>query len=100
MVTACKMFIIENSTDRLWDMQRQPLMEKLIQCCNLYKKYQESFHRIKEKIEQTPGERPFEFSEMYIFGKFESFCKRLEKVIISITACNNTNIPFHFSSNI
>ena len=80
MVTACKLYIINNSLDRIWDMPRQPLIEKLQHCCNLYKNYQGTFHKTKQKIEENPDERPFEFSEMYIFGKFDTFCKRLEKV--------------------
>jgi dynein heavy chain len=28
-----------------------------------------------------PNERPFEFSEMYIFGKFDTFTRRLKKII-------------------
>jgi len=31
-------------------------------------------------MEETPGEKPFDFSQLYIFGKFEAFCRRLEKV--------------------
>lgn len=50
---------------------------------DLYKCYQDAFQRTKQRIEEIPGEKNFEFSEMYIFGKFEAFCKRLEKVCIS-----------------
>ncbi|XP_053374157.1 dynein axonemal heavy chain 8-like [Mercenaria mercenaria] len=81
MVTACKLYIISGSSERIWDMERKPLMEKLQNSCKLYKAYHDVFHRMKEKVEQTPGQKPFEFSEMYIFGKFETFCKRLEKII-------------------
>ena len=28
-----------------------------------------------------PNERKFEFSEMYIFGKFDTFSRRLKKII-------------------
>ncbi|KAK3588116.1 hypothetical protein CHS0354_012173 [Potamilus streckersoni] len=81
MVTACKNYITEDGVMRVWDLPRQPLIEKLRNCVNLYKNYHEIFHKTKEKIESTPGERPFDFSEMYIFGKFETFCRRLEKII-------------------
>lgn len=36
---------------------------------------------MKEKLEQNPAERQFDFSEMYIFGKFETFHRRLVKII-------------------
>ena len=35
----------------------------------------------KQKLEDMPNERKFEFSEMYIFGKFDLFTKRLKKII-------------------
>lgn len=45
------------------------------------KEYQNCFHKTKEKLEQNPAERQFDFSEMYIFGKFEMFHRRLVKII-------------------
>ena len=39
------------------------------------------FHKTKAKLEKMPNERPFEFSEMYIFGKFDTFTRRLKKII-------------------
>lgn len=80
MVTACKIYITDDGLVRIWDQPRGPLIEKLQNCVNLYKSYQSIFQKTKQKLEETPGERPFEFSEMYIFGKFETFCKRLNKV--------------------
>lgn len=43
--------------------------------------YQRHFHNMKEKLEQTPSERQFDFSEMYIFGKFDTFQRRLNKIL-------------------
>lgn len=34
----------------------------------------------QEKLEAMPGERPFSFSEQYVFGKFEAFCCRLNNI--------------------
>jgi hypothetical protein len=35
----------------------------------------------KQKMEQSPGEIPFEFSAMFVFGKFELFCTRLDNLV-------------------
>lgn len=35
----------------------------------------------QKKLQETPSEKQFDFSEMYIFGKFDAFCKRIQKVI-------------------
>jgi dynein heavy chain, axonemal len=32
-------------------------------------------------LQESPNEKQFDFSEMYIFGKFDAFCKRIQKVI-------------------
>lgn len=40
---------------------------------------------------ETLGEKTFEVSEMYIFGKFEAFCKRLEKVSVVLLLIKNKN---------
>ena len=49
-------------------------------CLHLNDEYQFCFRRTKSKLEDTPNERPFEFSEMYIFGKFNAFSVRLNKL--------------------
>lgn len=46
-----------------------------------FKEYQLCFHKTKQKLKQDPKAKQFEFSEMYIFGKFETFHRRLAKII-------------------
>lgn len=46
-----------------------------------FKEYQHCFHKTKQKLKQDPNEKQFEFSEMYIFGKFETFHRRLAKIL-------------------
>lgn len=46
-----------------------------------HQEYQRCFHRTKEKLEKTPSERQFDFSEMYIFWKFDTFQQRLNKIL-------------------
>lgn len=43
--------------------------------------YQQYFLKTKEKLEQWPSERQFDFNEMYIFGKFDAFQRRLNKIL-------------------
>ncbi|KAI4531235.1 hypothetical protein MG293_019093 [Ovis ammon polii] len=57
----------------------QPLYNYDLDCIFLFKEYQASFHKTRKQILESSGEKSFEVSEMYIFGKFEAFCKRLEK---------------------
>lgn len=46
--------------------------------CQEYQKY---FQKTKKKLEENPDERQFDFSEMYIFGKFDLFQRRLNKIL-------------------
>ena len=80
MVKACKCYITDDGLSRVWDQPLALLVKKIHVCITLFQTYQKSFQRTKKKLEETPGERSFDFSEMYIFGKFEAFCRRLRKV--------------------
>ncbi|OCT76243.1 hypothetical protein XELAEV_180314425mg, partial [Xenopus laevis] len=58
----------------------QELLKRIQECVFLNEQYQSSFHKVKVNLKETPNERQFEFSENYIFGKLDTFCKRLEKI--------------------
>ncbi|KAJ3258377.1 Dynein heavy chain 5, axonemal [Boothiomyces macroporosus] len=81
MITSCKEFVYKEGGSKIWDLDRQILVQKLMQCMKLNEAYQRCFHEIKKKLQETPNEKQFDFSEMYIFGKFDAFCKRIQKVI-------------------
>ena len=88
MVTACKNYLTDQGVNRVWDQPRQPLIEKLKACLRLNQEYQKCFQRTKRRIAEDPTMKPFEFSEMYIFGKFDTFCKRLNQVHIFEELCH------------
>ena len=81
MVTACKSYITQDGLYRVWDLPRQPLIGRMLSCLKLKQEYLRSFQKTKNMLQHSPNERPFDFSEMYIFGKFEAFCRRLSKVM-------------------
>uniref|UniRef100_A0A8W4FMI7 Dynein axonemal heavy chain 8 n=1 Tax=Sus scrofa TaxID=9823 RepID=A0A8W4FMI7_PIG len=70
MVTACKAYITDGGTNHVWDQETPIVLTKIQVCISIF---------IFIKLLPS-GEKSFEVSEMYIFGKFEAFCKRLEKV--------------------
>ena len=78
MITACRDHITNNGYDKVWDQEPGPLMGKLRAGIRLNQEYQHCFQRMKQRLADQPDERPFEFSEMYIFGKFNTFSKRQE----------------------
>ncbi|RLV98350.1 hypothetical protein DV515_00010875 [Chloebia gouldiae] len=81
MITACKSYITNNGTATIWNQPQERVVEKLQAAIRLKQEYQDCFHKIKENLEQNPAERQFDFSEIYIFGKFEAFHRRLVKII-------------------
>ncbi|KAJ8009361.1 hypothetical protein DPEC_G00088090 [Dallia pectoralis] len=85
MVTACRAYITDNGTCGIWEQDTQDIIKKIQDCIYLFREYQSTFHKTKKQTLERPGEKPFEVSEMYIFGKFESFCKRLVKITQMIT---------------
>uniref|UniRef100_A0A8C5KN64 Dynein, axonemal, heavy chain 8 n=1 Tax=Jaculus jaculus TaxID=51337 RepID=A0A8C5KN64_JACJA len=85
MVTACKAYITDGGVNHVWDQETPVVLKKIQDCIFLFKEYQASFHKTRKQILDSSGEKSFEVSEMYIFGKFEAFCKRLEKITEMIT---------------
>ncbi|XP_064640332.1 dynein axonemal heavy chain 5-like isoform X2 [Lineus longissimus] len=81
MITACKSYITNERSETIWTQTSVEVIKKLNDCIALNKEYQRCFHKTKKKLEEKPEERQFEFSEMYIFGKFDTFCRRLNKII-------------------
>lgn len=81
MITACKSYISVRGTETVWSQPQNEVIEKLKDSIKLNHEYQNCFQRTKEKLAGMPNERPFDFSEMYIFGKFDTFTKRCQKII-------------------
>lgn len=85
MVSACKQYITEKDHVRVWDVNVPVLLKRIDTCQQLYQRYQECFQQGKLKFKA--GTKAFEISEMYVFGKFSSFSRRLDaiKEIINIS---------------
>uniref|UniRef100_A0A8C3JBK3 Dynein axonemal heavy chain 8 n=1 Tax=Calidris pygmaea TaxID=425635 RepID=A0A8C3JBK3_9CHAR len=85
MVTTCRAYITDGGLSRVWEQEASTVIGKIKDCMFLLKEYQKCFHETKQEILETLGEKSFEVSEMYIFGKSEAFCRRLEKITEMIT---------------
>ena len=82
VVKSCKSYLTDNGKTRIWDQPSGKIIEKIQACVTLYEVYQKAFQKTKCRADSVFGENKFECSEMYIFGKFDAFCKRLEKVVL------------------
>uniref|UniRef100_A0A8C0URF6 Dynein heavy chain 5, axonemal-like n=1 Tax=Cyanistes caeruleus TaxID=156563 RepID=A0A8C0URF6_CYACU len=81
IIKTCKTYLCEG-VSKIWDLDRQELLKRIQQCIFLKEKYQASFQKIREELKESDRNPSVVFivSENYIFGKFETFCKRLEKI--------------------
>ncbi|XP_069709589.1 dynein axonemal heavy chain 5 [Phaenicophaeus curvirostris] len=92
MITACKSYITNNNMATIWNQPQERVMEKIQAAIRLKQEYQNCFHKVKEKLEQNPAERQFDFSEVYIFGKFETFHRHLIKIIDIFSAIKTYSV--------
>jgi dynein heavy chain len=88
MITTSKMYITDNYTQTIWSQDQTIVISKLRDCIKLNEEYQRCFQLTKTKLASNPSERPFDFSEMYIFGKFDSFVRRCERIIDMFATIN------------
>uniref|UniRef100_A0A183B8V6 DHC_N1 domain-containing protein n=1 Tax=Echinostoma caproni TaxID=27848 RepID=A0A183B8V6_9TREM len=80
MILACRAYIFDRGRRDMWTKPFADTVRRLIDCCRLNEAYQENFHRVKEELDRRPDSRKFDFSEIYIFGKFNIFCRRLQAI--------------------
>ncbi|KAI4809667.1 hypothetical protein KUCAC02_018534 [Chaenocephalus aceratus] len=85
MVTACRSYITDNGKCLIWDQDAEEMVKKMQDCIRLFQEYQSCFQKAKKRNMESPGKKPFDVSESQIFGKFEGFCKQLEKITQIIT---------------
>ena len=76
MITACKAYLTDDGYKKIWDQDRNLVLSKIIACRRLNDEYQNVFQRTKDRIAASSDEKPFDFSEMYIFGRFNLHCTR------------------------
>lgn len=83
MIKNCKDRILCGTKDvqSIWNRKPEELIEVLGSCIKLYKEYKDSYLDTKDKVADMPKGKTFDFSETQIFGKFEAFVRRLQKLI-------------------
>ncbi|KAL4465245.1 hypothetical protein ABPG74_001959 [Tetrahymena malaccensis] len=89
MIKNCKDLVLkkkgksDNSSSNkfIWEQDPAELIEIFGLCIKLYCEYKKCYNEMKEKIAQIPSLKTFEFSEAKIFGKFDIFVRRLQKLI-------------------
>lgn len=81
MIASCKIYITNNHSETIWTMEPPVVKQRLETCIQLYEGYKSNYIIVKKNLEAHPQERQFDFSEVYIFGKFDIFVGRLKLII-------------------
>ncbi|KFU84710.1 Dynein heavy chain 8, axonemal, partial [Chaetura pelagica] len=80
MVRTCRAYITDDGLSSPWEQNTSTVTGKIKECMDLFNEYRKCFHKTRQEILETLGEKRFEVSELYIFGKSNAFCRRLEKI--------------------
>lgn len=93
MIETCKEYITCRGQQTIWTQDRAHVKEKLTQCIMLNKVYRKTYSYVKSQP-FLPNQEPFHFSENYVFGKFDTFCARLGKIIAMFDLIEDYNSLF------
>lgn len=93
MIETCKLHITCRGKETIWSQDRLEVQKKLQQCITLNKTYHNTYNLVKNQP-FLPGQTSFGFSENYVFGKFDTFCDRLNKIITMFGIDNDYNNLF------
>ncbi|KAK9499797.1 hypothetical protein O3M35_002767 [Rhynocoris fuscipes] len=93
MIRSCKDYITCHGKENIWSQDRNVIREKLVNCVRLNKAYHDSYLHVKEH-NYIPDQPPLQFSENYVFGKFDTFCRRLGKIITMFDLMDDYNCLF------
>eukprot|EP00960_Hanusia_phi_P069522 767109-Hanusia_phi.AAC.3 len=89
MIKTCKKSIecpvMGENKVRLWDQDYESLLKRLEMSLKLNDAYQELYRLTKEKLQTQPKVKQFDFNESRIFGKFDLYCKRVQKLMDMFT---------------
>ena len=83
MIANCRNYVMEGA-DRsaaLWEQPMMGVVARLQACLALNEGYQEQYFMTRDKLLTQPKGKQFDFNESAIFGKFDLFVRRVEKLI-------------------
>lgn len=94
LILACWQYLTEKGSKTIWAQKKTSIIEKMNHCRDLKEHYVKAYITTLEQMEDDPNEEPWEGSFSYIFGKYDTFLTRLDKV--SPSSLNH----FHFRKNV
>lgn len=93
MIETCKSYITCRSKETIWSQDTETVRNKLSNCIKLNHIYRETYYTVRSQP-FLPNQTPFGFSENFVFGKFDTFCERLSKIIAMFNLIDDYNYLF------
>lgn len=93
MIETCKSYITFRGKETIWTQDRNIVRTRLTNCIKLNHIYRETYYSVREQP-FLPNQAPFGFSENFVFGKFDTFCDRLSKIIAMFNLIDDYNHLF------
>lgn len=93
MIETCKSYITLRCKETIWSQDRNIVRTKLTNCIKLNYIYRETYYSVREQP-FLPNQTPFGFSENFVFGKFDTFCDRLSKILSMFNLIDDYNHLF------
>lgn len=93
MIETCKSYITFRGKETIWTQERNLVRTKLTNCIKLNHIYRETYYSVREQP-FLPNQMPFGFSENFVFGKFDTFCERLSKLVLMFNLIDDYNHLF------
>ena len=79
-IISCKNYITSNGTKTIWNQPVHLIEKKIKECIDLKDNYRLAYTKTRD-TKFTGEVHRFEFSQQHIFGNFDSFCVRLNKIL-------------------
>ncbi|XP_063990451.1 dynein axonemal heavy chain 5 [Diachasmimorpha longicaudata] len=79
MIVACRDYVTTRGRETIWELERITAKSRLKHCLRLNKAYRETYRLVRCSPAIT--EQEFSFSETQVFGRFDSFCSRIRKIL-------------------
>ncbi|KOX80134.1 Dynein heavy chain 8, axonemal [Melipona quadrifasciata] len=80
MILACKAYLTEDGKINIWHEAKSVMISKIKDCIKLCEQYYEYYIEMCKNVRKSADEKSFEVSEMYVFGKSNTFKARIIKV--------------------
>lgn len=93
MIETCKLYITQRYKETIWTQERALVRRKLKNCIGLSDVYRNTYYEVREQP-YVPNRLPFAFSEHFVFGKFDIFCERLNKILCMFQLIDDYNTLF------